>query len=106
MTAWPASVLHIRWSTSKSNAWAVGSPGTTGGLILHWNGAKWKLQPAPNAGVHDELNDVDATGRFNAWAVGSSMNLDQAVEFALATRLPSSPDQSSHIRRTLRFFLG
>ncbi len=68
--------LATLWSvtaTSGASAWAVGSyvfgNNRTGTLILHWNGASWKREPAPNPPDSDLLS-VTATSAANAWAVG------------------------------------
>jgi hypothetical protein len=63
-------------ATSPTNAWAVGTYRTASGayrtLILRWNGAAWKRQPAPSREASDvSLTGVAATSPNNAWAVGS-----------------------------------
>jgi hypothetical protein len=56
-----------------NDAWAVGgtnwgSPSST--LIYHWNGSSWRVVPSPSPGIGGYLQDVVATSRTNAWAVG------------------------------------
>ena len=65
----PGRALRSGCYLAKS-AWAVGS-GNGGGLIEHWNGKTWKIQPSPNPGTKDALVGVAATSAKNAWAVGS-----------------------------------
>jgi len=74
----PAAIrgqLRAVSATARDDVWAVGAQ-TTGGnasspLILHWNGARWDLAPAPGAGgVVGELRGVSDNGRGDAWAVG------------------------------------
>ena len=61
-------------ATSATNAWAVGSTGSSLSpkpLIVHWNGTIWKQ--APSSGLPSgELRAVAATSASNAWAVGST----------------------------------
>ena len=60
-------------ATSATNAWAVGSNGTT--LIAHWNGTAWKQQSSPDPGSRATfLDGVAAISATNAWAVGSYTN--------------------------------
>ena len=65
-------------ATAVDNAWAVGSSTWFSGdrtvgraVILHWNGATWKLVPSPNLGAYPSLSGVAATSANNVWAVGS-----------------------------------
>ncbi len=62
-------------ATSSNNAWAVGSyfDGTSlRGLIEHWNGHLWKVQPSPgDAYGAYPLSGVAATSKNNAWAISS-----------------------------------
>jgi hypothetical protein len=72
-------VLNGIAAISSREAWAVGGVvrvgGITGGevvsgspLIERWNGTRWSVTPTPKtSGV---LEDVAATSRTNAWAVG------------------------------------
>src|SRR5437762_1957591 len=59
--------------TSSRNAWAVGDGGARG-LIEHWNGKAWKIQPSPTPrSINSDgsrLWGVTATSARNAWAVG------------------------------------
>ena len=61
-------------ATSASNAWAVGSAGSSLSpkpLIAHWNGTSWKQ--VPSSGLPGgELRAVAATSASNAWAVGGT----------------------------------
>ena len=78
-TAGRASFLTLSGSlrgvaaTLTRNAWAVGS-GTTGGLIVHWNGRAWKRAPSPSLGRFGSLSSVSAVSARDAWAVGSTSN--------------------------------
>jgi eukaryotic-like serine/threonine-protein kinase len=60
--------------TSASNAWAVGSSGSSlhpKPLIAHWNGTSWTQ--VPSSGLPSgELSAVAATSASNAWAVGGT----------------------------------
>jgi eukaryotic-like serine/threonine-protein kinase len=61
-------------ATSASNAWAVGSTGSSLNpkpLIAHWNGTRWKQ--VPSSGVPGVLHAVAATSATNAWAVGGTV---------------------------------
>ena len=59
--------------TSASNAWAVGSTGTTHArtLIMHWNGRTWRRVSSPGP-AGSTLHGVAAISARNAWAVGST----------------------------------
>jgi hypothetical protein len=56
---------------SSSNAWAVGSTGSNGALIMRWNGASWS-QVSAHAPSSSFLNGVAGTSATNAWAVGGT----------------------------------
>jgi hypothetical protein len=65
---------------TPANCWAVGSyqssDAATLNQILHWNGRKWRLTPAPSpAGTaksaFSTLNDVSCVSATNCWAVGT-----------------------------------
>jgi len=63
-------------ATSSSDAWAVGWYGGFGepvrGVIFHWDGSTWTIQPVPHVGTGaNSLSAVTATSPSNAWAVGS-----------------------------------
>jgi hypothetical protein len=62
--------------TSASNAWAVGSAGSSlhpKPLIAHWNGTSWTQ--VPSSGLPGgALSAVTATSASNAWAVGGTSN--------------------------------
>lgn len=62
-------------AVSRSSAWAVGTyvraDGQTHTLILHWDGASWRVSPSPDLpGSTPELTGVLALSPTNAWAVG------------------------------------
>jgi hypothetical protein len=66
---------------SRSDAWAVGTYGTTAArhtLILHWNGTTWARVPSPNPGTGlnggSVLTGVSADSVSDAWAVGYYFN--------------------------------
>jgi hypothetical protein len=65
------------------NIWAVGYTNPTrcsnGGpqcrtLIMHWNGARWKVLPSPNppSGYLNMIWGVSAVSRTNIWAAGTT----------------------------------
>jgi hypothetical protein len=65
---------------TRTDAWAVGfSLGPGGGesqqaMIARWNGRRWTLVPAADAGgALTELRGVSAVGSSLAWAVGSAL---------------------------------
>lgn len=78
-------------------------------LVLHWNGSHWSrlkspspcsVQFATNVGYANELNDVSAQSRTNAWAVGGlrrrrdrgHRDADPSPGPTLAGRKRRSPD--------------
>jgi hypothetical protein len=73
-----AQVMGVS-ATRRTNAWAVGmTRGRTcrpncATFIEHWNGTAWTQvpSPAPTGGGLEALLSVSATGRHNAWAVGT-----------------------------------
>ena len=67
----PFDQLYGIDALSGSNIWAVGSREAAGKpFILHWNGNKWNIVPAPDKGSITELYDVTVISPSNAWAVG------------------------------------
>jgi hypothetical protein len=75
------SNLYAVAGSSSSNVWAVGSyqSGPVGidssPLVEHWDGTRWRLQPAPDpAGPRSEavLDAIAALSRTSAWAIGWS----------------------------------
>jgi hypothetical protein len=68
-----ASLLSVA-VRSASDAWAVGeeenSQGVLRPLIEHWDGHRWRLAQAPDAGPQVGLDGVAVTGG-QAWAVGT-----------------------------------
>jgi hypothetical protein len=61
---------------SARDVWAVGSyttPGTFAfnAMIMHWNGASWRLATSPSPG---NLASVSIVSAADAWAVGSGPN--------------------------------
>jgi len=73
-----AQVMAVS-ATRRANAWAVGmARGDTCDpqcvtFIEHWNGTTWTQVPSPRptGGRLEDLLSVSATGRHNAWAVGT-----------------------------------
>ena len=64
-------------ATSGTNAWAVGSTGSSSNaktLILHWNGSAWKQVASPSPSGTASLSGVAASSPTNAWAIGSAGN--------------------------------
>jgi hypothetical protein len=60
-------------ATSATNAWAVGSTGSSSSpktLILRWNGTAWAQVPSPSLAGGAELSGVAAVSASSAWAVG------------------------------------
>jgi len=60
-------------ATSATDAWAVGSTGSSSSpktLILRWNGTAWARVPSPAPVGDAELHGVTATSASSAWAVG------------------------------------
>jgi hypothetical protein len=56
------------WAVGYSRATPYSSPRT---LILHWDGAAWRVVPSPNPGPTDNvLYGVTALAADDAWAVG------------------------------------
>lgn len=70
-----ANVLNAVSATSASNAWAVGSYGTSTNtslpLILHWNGRSWQVSKVviPML-LRVDLSGVSAVSASDVWAVG------------------------------------
>jgi hypothetical protein len=79
----PSDLVDVA-ATSPGNAWAVGQYGASQaqdpGLIEHWNGTTWNVQPSLNIG-QSSLLGVAATSSHDAWAVGEYNNgsVDQAL---------------------------
>jgi hypothetical protein len=74
-------------ATSANNAWAVGETqnivtGTTGILILHWNGKTWTQVPGPAgaAGIPFQGGGVTATSASNAWIAGTAITQSAGVD--------------------------
>ncbi|MBO0801920.1 MAG: hypothetical protein J2P25_02445 [Nocardiopsaceae bacterium] len=53
---------------SPSSAWAVGDTTNSTGMIVRWNGKKWKSVPVPTQVLG--LTSVSASSPSSAWAVG------------------------------------
>ncbi|MBE1604598.1 hypothetical protein [Actinopolymorpha pittospori] len=63
--------------SSSRDVWAAGYDVTPDGehrsLLLHWNGARWRVVASPNVDASDTiLTGVTALSPTNAWAVGSA----------------------------------
>jgi hypothetical protein len=56
---------------SPTDAWAVGDNWAQP-LVEHWNGSSWKPMKVPTDGRSDRLTEVDAVGRHDVWATGTS----------------------------------
>jgi hypothetical protein len=61
--------LYGGTALSPTSAWAVGL-GSTGSLILHWNGKTWTNLTPPALTRGGFLLGITATSAKNAWAVG------------------------------------
>lgn len=65
---------------SSDNVWAVGYHSDGYGFpdqisIMHWDGNRWNLVPAPVVGTsYNRLHDIDALSATDIWAVGSYSN--------------------------------
>jgi hypothetical protein len=74
----PCGTLTAIAAISSTDIWAVGTntnvgtTGTLGSLIEHWNGHIWKSVPAPTA-VGSTLRAVAAVSSSDVWAVGSGV---------------------------------
>jgi hypothetical protein len=60
---------------NERDAWAVGQEGNGDALILHWDGASWKMVEAPAKG---KLNDIQMLSPRSGWAVGKASGLSGA----------------------------
>ncbi len=58
-----ANYLYDVWGTDRSNVWAVGN----GGIILHYDGARWMSVTSPTA---EGLGALWGSSRSDVWAVG------------------------------------
>ncbi len=70
----PAQFTSVAAVTS-SDAWAAGNcwnGATPRGLIEHWNGRRWRAEPAPGPGVGVGFSGITAVSASYAWAVGGS----------------------------------
>lgn len=65
------SSSHDVWAVGQYNLWLNGTRGSRA-LVLHWDGARWKLVPNPStvAGHVSFLYGVAAPSAGGAWAVG------------------------------------
>ncbi|MEV0621749.1 hypothetical protein AB0I81_51080 [Nonomuraea sp. NPDC050404] len=63
---------------SGTNAWAVGSYGTSAApntrtLIQRWNGTSWSIVPSPSPDpIRNLLTDVDGASANDVWAIGNA----------------------------------
>jgi hypothetical protein len=88
-------------ATSETNAWAVGSTGSSSSaktLILHWNGAAWKQVASPSPAGSASLSSVAASSPTNAWAIGSAGNGTALILHwnGTAWKQVSSPNLAPH----------
>ena len=87
-------------ATSGTNAWAVGSAGSSSSaktLILHWNGTAWKRVASPSPAGGAGLSSVTATSPADAWAIGSAGNKTLILHWnGTAWKQVPSPDLASH----------
>ena len=71
-----AAQLNAVSATSPGDVWAVGSytnPATNWWeqpLVMHYNGASWRVIPSPTVGTSAVLNGVAAISPNDVWAVG------------------------------------
>lgn len=67
--------LYAVTAVAPDDVWAVGTTRTLGGiyrtLVVHWDGAAWRVIPSADAAGEDELNAVVALSPDNIWAVGT-----------------------------------
>ncbi len=77
--------LHSVVALSATNAWAVGeytaSDHTIRTLIVHWDGATWKVAPSPN--TWGTLASVAAAGAHDVRAVGHTFEGDGSIQHLL-----------------------
>jgi hypothetical protein len=62
---------------APDDVWAVGHTwpapdGSSGTLVEHWDGSKWRVVPSPSQGDRSHLYGVTAAGPDDVWAVGST----------------------------------
>jgi hypothetical protein len=71
-TTFPGRLYSVA-AISENDAWAAGL-GSSGSLIVHWNGKGWTRVPSPNVpgSTGSFLNAVTAISAGNAWAVGNA----------------------------------
>src|SRR6266699_1475985 len=66
----------VAQAASTNDVWATGSftiPGTqtSNGLIQHWDGSRWSIDPSPNPGSRSYfIKAVSAVSTNDVWAVG------------------------------------
>lgn len=70
----PGSNLNGIAASSASNAWVIGTA-TTGGLVLHWNGHKWKTAKLPKGKGTIEPSQVSTSGPSNVWFLSESSGI-------------------------------
>lgn len=70
-----AGILDSVTAISPRNAWAVGSLDAGGTMILHWGGARWRLEPTLIAGG-GLLTGVAAASGGRPWAVGATQTVN------------------------------
>jgi hypothetical protein len=100
-----SSALFSTWAISPTDVWAAGSysdttTGTSRGLLLHWNGAVWQQETAPDGrSARPRSLWADATG--DVWAAGVEFVRGRYVGMVLHrvdsvwTRMPV-PRQRGH----------
>jgi hypothetical protein len=60
-------------AVATDDAWAVGSSSAPGrAMIIHWDGAQWRLSRGPRFTHASDLRGIVQTGSDRAWAVGSA----------------------------------
>jgi hypothetical protein len=84
------NTLQAVSADAPGDAWAVGFSGSGSAghlrtLVLHWDGAAWRVVASPNQrGFATILNDVVALGPDDVWAVGASANTQDSPWSPLA----------------------
>jgi len=81
------SFLASVTATSRFSAFAVGQFDTSDGrdgLLLRWNGFRWRQVPTANPELRTQLTGVDADSASDVWAVGSTeSNNTPTIPFAV-----------------------
>ena len=71
---------------ARNDAWAVGTDGTGGGVVLHWDGLRWSHVPSPTPGGSGQLAAVTVAGPNHLWSAGTAPNRTLILEAPSATQ--------------------